>query len=296
MFNFFKKSPEKISEISEQPTSVIVSQYPKEVIEIHNEFNTAGEKLLAEAMGIIQKAQSPKIDKAKRLSFLGFSQAKTVEESTQILKQAVMSKEVSELVKYYQFNYPNNKFITEEQVKAICFKYNLVCGDVKRFRGFVPEKNLQEIEKFKLKQQDEFDTSKHIFFIADKNSNSGKEIWKRTNIKIEDIKDSSNWFNKRENGYHYTSCFLKNDIYNGAKIVSSRQFPELLNDHIGLKICAPVKDMDLEGIEIKEGYKMFTKIHIPDPVVLMVVPSGFLIVTAWGNEASDELVVNQNHN
>ena len=43
-----------------------------------------------------------------------------------------------------------------------------------------------------------------------------------------------------------------------------------------------------------------SKIEIPDPVVLKPVffkgMKHYLIVTAWGLEASDELVANQNHN
>lgn len=294
MFKFFKNTTSKISNILEQPKPNMNSNYPKEVIEIHNEFNTAGEKLLVQAVSIIKKSQSPEIEKANRLNLLGFSQAKQVEEGSVIIKQALISKEVSELVKYYQVNYPNNKFITEEQVKQICFKYNLICGQVKRYKGFVPEKNLQDIEKFKLHKRDVHDSSQHVFFISDKKSSLGKEIWIKTDLKSNDIIDTD-WFNHRKNGYHYTSHYVKNDRYN-SKIVSSIQFPELMDDYIGLKICAPVKDMDLQGIEITEGYKMITQINIPDPLVLQPVNGGFLIVTAWGNEASDENVVNQNQN
>ena len=35
---------------------------------------------------------------------------------------------------------------------------------------------------------------------------------------------------------------------------------------------------------------------VPDPVVLQPVRYGFLIVTAWGDEASDEMVVNPRNN
>ena len=62
-----------------------------------------------------------------------------------------------------------------------------------------------------------------------------------------------------------------------------------------LQICAPVKDMDSTGLEVAEGYKLQKK-HIPDPVVLQPVKNGYLILTAWGDEASDELVVNQKFN
>jgi len=49
-----------------------------------------------------------------------------------------------------------------------------------------------------------------------------------------------------------------------------------------------------------ENNQIITKIQIPDPVVLCPVMYGsekyYLIVTAWGKEASDKAVVNQKMN
>lgn len=56
-------------------------------------------------------------------------------------------------IKYLEFAYPNHKFITEAQVKEICTKYNLVCGEIFRYKGFVPEINLTAIENFKIKMK-----------------------------------------------------------------------------------------------------------------------------------------------
>jgi len=54
--------------------------------------------------------------------------------------------------------------------------------------------------------------------------------------------------------------------------------------------------MDISGLELKEGYKLERKIEIPDPVVLQPVKGGYLILTAWGDEASDPLVMNEINN
>lgn len=43
-----------------------------------------------------------------------------------------------------------------------------------------------------------------------------------------------------------------------------------------------------------KGYKL--EKHIPDPVVLRHEHGGYLIVTAWGDEESDENVVNESFN
>jgi len=65
---------------------------------------------------------------------------------------------------------------------------------------------------------------------------------------------------------------------------------------VRLEICAPLKDMELrEGTKVIDGYRL----SHPDPVVLLPIQSpywGYLILTAWGDEASDELIVNQKMN
>lgn len=33
-----------------------------------------------------------------------------------------------------------------------------------------------------------------------------------------------------------------------------------------------------------------------DPIVLCRTKHGYLIITAWGDEANDELIINENHN
>jgi hypothetical protein len=58
------------------------------------------------------------------------------------------------------------------------------------------------------------------------------------------------------------------------------------------KICAPIKDMDTSGMRLINN----KLVYIPDPVVLFPVELGYIIVTAWGDEASDENVVNADLN
>lgn len=53
------------------------------------------------------------------------------------------------------------------------------------------------------------------------------------------------------------------------------------------KICAPEKDFDTRFMVKKDGYKLEY-----DPIVLQPVKGGYLCVTKWGIEASDEIVTN----
>jgi len=228
--------------------------YPKEVEEIHHEFQTASDKLLVQANEIIKEAESKDVNKVNRLQSLGFTNVQQVTEIKPIIEKSQLSKEQIRLIQDYKVRYPNNKFITEEQVKEICYKYNLVCGDVSIFKGFVPEKNLKEIETFKLKEEDQ----------------------------IIEASFATNYYTQEE----MDRLFPGNNINETHR---KRRYRSLK-----LQICAPVKDMDITNLRLKDGYKL--ERHVPDPVVLQPVKGGYLIITAWGDEASDPLVVNETNN
>lgn len=255
MFKIFKKEPKVQEKVLDN--LLVSNSYPKEVLEIHHEFEIASEKLLEEANNIINT--QPKVNESKIniLKSLGFNQVKEVQESSEILNKTAMSKKQIEAVRYFQQNYPFNKFITEEQVKTICHKYNLVCGDVSRFKGFVPEKNVNEISNFKLKDRDKI---KEYSYGGDD---------------------------------YYTKEYLINndwwdDLHQRLEIEGNKSDNrrKCQNISLPLQICAPVKDMDISGLELKEGYKLEKK-FIPDPIVLQPVNGGYLILTMWADESFD---------
>lgn len=251
--------------------------YPAIVQEIHNEFDTAATKLLKEAQSAIDATPKVNTSKVNKLKALGFNQVQEVETIGAVLETISTSKEQIALVEYYQQHYPFNKYISEEQVEIICKKYNLVCGEVSRFRGFVPEKNVNDITNFKLKVKDtvvegvlwggDDDLPKTVISILESNYLKAKG---------DKIAEDKNW------------CFAVNIGHPEYTYFDDVSRPSL-------QICAPVKDMDISGLELENGYKLIKK-HIPDPVVLQPVKNGYLILTAWGDEASDPLVVNQNFN
>ena len=77
---------------------------------IHNEFDTAGEKLLNEAKAILAK-QLP-TNKGERLKQLGFSAAESAVKFDEISKERKEKEELANLIEYYQTWYPSYKFIT----------------------------------------------------------------------------------------------------------------------------------------------------------------------------------------
>ncbi len=261
------------------------------VQEIHDTFYSEVDRLLAEA-GIKLSTETDKaelISKAKRLEKLGFKSTKEVsiasEESIrleQINETNTKKQDLINAINHFSFKYPQYKFITEESVKKICEKYGLIYGEVSLYKGEVPDKNLEQIEKFTVKDED------CAFTIARRSSFSfGYSYHTIDYAQQTRNKKEFEDYNSRTHDDHIS---LRHDYYGH------------LRDQIGyrasLEIAAPVKDFDTTNMELKD-FKL-SKIEIPDPVVLHPVmfrgTKHYLIVTAWGLEASDELVVNQRNN
>lgn len=259
MKNIFKQFISKASEIVESEVSIE---------DIHHEFETAGDLLLAEAKKIIA-ANSPDNEvKVKRLRATGFEKTKEVRQTAFQIETRKQAEKMSEEIEYFSIHYPQYKFITEKDVKRICGKYNLVMGTTTQFTGFVPEKNLADIEAF---------------------------------YEIKDL--SSGYFAVHHHGYErqLTKEVYEQQVNNAAGIKDNAMtILTGLSDwryetrRVELSICAPVKDMDLTDHELR-GYKLEKKVY-PDPVVLYKVVNGYLIITSWGDEASDIDVVNPKSN
>lgn len=303
ILGLFKKEKKETPNLSPVVTEAPRKVYPPEVEQIHMEFFTAADLLVEEAKSVLKQAESLNAQKVKRLISLGFKNAKQVQEVEPVMKKAELGEEQIKLIRYYQHNYPLNKFITEEQVKQICYKYNLVCGDVSRYKGFVPEKNLREIERFKLKDQEA------STMIIEAYAPSGNSIGTFTaqGVELKRLKGEAYWHIYKKSGDKYEYSFQQDsestlpfmygsDRSNLFGLQEMGYISAIRVCNHSLQICAPVKDMDTRGLEIKDGYKLSEKIHIPDPVVLQPVKGGYLILTAWGDEASDPIVVNQINN
>lgn len=281
MFNPFKKSQPKTEQVA------VAGKYPDIVHEIHNEFLSASDKILEEANRILCEAKIKSTDKGKRLAAIGFSKTPEASEAINAENTIVKTKEIADVVEHFKINYPLNKFITEEQVKAICKKYGLVCAPTTMYKGFVPEKNLTAIERFKIKKEDAgLNTSNGLFFANAEIRQFGGyyHIFKITE------KSNHIYSFQSENGVDFYSSDRK-DIF-GLSSIGDQRFSI---EPTALLICAPLRDMEIPPTHSKGDYKI-ERVYIPDPVVLHPVKNGYLIVTAWGDEASDENVVNEKMN
>lgn len=259
MFNLFKKAEKNIQNINRYFEPKKSSQ--DIIAEIHESFDTANEKLLNDAKEIL--AGSYDIEKGERLNKIGFVSARKAVEASSLIEQKQKSKELAKLIEYYQINYPNNKFITVDKVKEICQKYGLICGEIRYYIGDVPEKNLAEIEKFKLKKQDM-------------------------------LKFKCGWI--KYSGYGYIAVETKDDYTKWYGYLNSLghivQLPENIKTvytPMGLMICASAKDFGTKNMRINDGYKL----EVDDPIVLQPIHGGYLVVSKWGLEADDEGLINE---
>jgi len=273
-----------------------MNNYPQVVEQIHNEFNMAGEKLLQESLAIIEKAEKIDVTKAHLLKTNGFTNNELVKKADKIQSNILEPTTVANIVLQYKRIFPLHKFIISSDVDKICKKYNLKKGFTEQYTGFVPQKNLSDI-------------------VAFKSAYSGR-LKKR--LKINKLKVSALFSGSLNRLFNPKCRHVKNFVVknNGVFWVDTeRELVNLLNatsreikkdcwfeinsmECVELSIfdiCAPEKDM-LSNSVFDKMFPKFQMEVIPDPVVLYPVEHGYIIVTAWGDEASDPLVVNEQMN
>lgn len=227
--------------------------------EIHNEFNTASDKALAAAKKILDKPMPSSKNKADRLAKLGFVNTKEVAEINKTADEKARFRKLADTIMYYATNYPQYKYITKEDVETICKKYNLVRGHISRYIGFVPEKNMSEMESFTINEKDKA-TRTAMFHTRD---------------------------NKKTTQFSFEE---EQSVRRGNYITYDYTYDTVAED---FEICAPQKEMKVSGNEYVDSKTRKIMQHIPDPIILQPVSrGGFLIVTAWGEEASDPLIAN----
>lgn len=260
MFNLKRKVNQVAQNVNQSFEPV---RNPQEVIaEIHNEFDTVTDKLLTEAKEILAGIKD--VGKGERLKALGFCYSKPAVEAESEIKKRDRNIQVAKCADHFSASYPNNKFITDEKVAEICKKYRLVFGPAFWYAGDVPEKNIKEIENFNLKE-DDFTTTPVMEYTAE---------------------------NQQLVRYRYTERVdgTRDHIY-----VTDPSITEV-KEKLPLKICAPISDFEPQYIrdcvKVIDGYQLVAK----DPIVLQPVNGGYLIISKWGLEASDESLVNEKMN
>lgn len=248
-------------------------KYKPEIQQIHDEAKGAFEEILKEANKLINKDVE---GKGERLDKLGFKNNPETKEG----REAKKARELKELVEYYNFHYPQNKFINEERVNQICEKYNLYLGSIHNYIGFVPEFALEEMESFKLKEDDD----PHVGELGINEMMAGHRFGEKITVQIipTEMSIEHNAIERRPGEFlpGGMTCYVTGIVDGAINIVD--------DSSNGFQIVAPEKDFEFQN-KFKVGRKL-----IEDPIVLQPVKGGYLIVTAWGDEAKE--VANPNKN
>lgn len=224
--------------------------YPEKIQEIHAAVDMSSEKALAEARRILFDIESKNLSKAERLSNLGFKSIESVKELHELRIKKLQFEVIKKSIEDYSKKFPFNKFITKEECNAVCEKYNLYVGAVSWFKGFVPDRNIAEMERF----VSNYDTAKY-------------------------------WKCEASKAYSHVQIITQEEYQNQLPGFSyGKDTPEF-------KIMAPDNQFYYAPGMRKVGREI-----IDDPIVLHEVPNGYIVVTAWGDEASDPIIVNEGNN
>lgn len=285
MKNLFKNlfQPAKEEPYFADAMEIVTNKYPKVVQEIHHEFLTAGDKLLASANEIIANTNITNEAKSQRLKDLGFFNTKEVLETSEQIKKKEDQQKIALAISEFRKDFPNHKFITKDAVMSICKKYDLVLGLSGQFKGFIPNKNLTDIEMFfKDHPKEEFE-----YFMGYSNHGSFEH-------KITEKEYSSYQYQKE----YENKVMLEQKTFVTRGLHNSSYRPYYRKSKTILSICAPLKDMDTKGYTLKD--RILVK-EVPDPIVLLPKKhtngvDGYIIITAWGDEARDPLVLNEKLN
>lgn len=232
--------------------------------QIHHDFYNEANIILNQCS--IEKALTPEqtilSEKANKMVKLGFTNTKEVTETREKIKPIILdnekNKELKQAIIYFQNKYPTYKFITEDSISKLCTKYNLVKGLSYEYIGDIPDQNLQHIENFKIKDEDCCYFKKYARY---------------------------------EPEYIHRD-YVSYDFYCDYKTGKFQRRGEIIEKE-GFSIIAPQKDFNLKNKVIVNN--TINKV-IEDPIVVFPVfykdIKYYLIVTAWGQEASDSLVIN----
>lgn len=174
---------------------------------------------------------------------------------------------------YNQIYGANSKFIIDPQLERLCEKYDLYVRSVNLFLGDIPEKNINDIMRFKVRLKDVFSsdelsvlrTTRYIFDCA----------YHGLGYKYVDLSELM----------QIKQISRRDPSWNPLVIAAVKSlFSPIAFQESNARILHNTNEL-----EAKNQVEM-------DPIVLLKVHGGYLIITAWGDEANDELVINQKLN
>lgn len=249
---------EGIEGLENEPTSIAYS-----VEEIHNAFMTNVDSMVRDAVQENERLcrDESSLRNGERLAKLGFSIAHETQKTNNARFRKRVNESLIDAVSYFAMKYPNYKLITRRGIDRLIKKYSLALGPIQFYIGQVPEKNISEMENFKISDDD-----RAYQWISGRNETPGIQ---HSSFHDKDG-NSGDWL--------YHKC--------GDETLKKASFV----------IAAPLDHFKTNTYVNSNG----EVVELKDPIVMQPVMHNkecyYLIVTAWGPEAKDEAVVNQKMN
>lgn len=234
------------------------------VAEVHEMFTSAAENTLKKAQAILDAAQ-PVHDLADQLENLGFTKLPSVQQAAE---QARLKEDANfqlALINRYRQWYPQNSFVTEEQVEQICRRYGLVMGEASSFIGDMPEKNQRELVAFKCLPEDKQYRVGWSLYSPNGYPSSYKQ-WLEEQKRLE---------------VEYPQIGIPTTMGLMQATHSQQSDTKPINT---FNVVAKLDQFKMErNTIVQSDYRLVDA----DPIVLFPVLGGYLVVTAWGDESKD---------
>jgi len=281
----------------------------KLVLKIHNEIDTAEERILKQCEEILSQnniiTEANLERKAKTMRELGFVNSETVKQYENLENQnknfskiKTLTKETVNYINELKTRYPLEKFITIDELERICTKYKLIHAPIANYIKDVPEKNILDMKKAKpLLDIDRKDS--HFKLNGIKDNTLLKAIGHPNRIftqqEIIDLlikyygRDEDSWTKKAA---RTTWLFVIGDRLNKAGKIRGfssdmyeyKSVGEINYD--GFYIAAPKTHFNLHGLTKKSKFGFFNVLTVTvpkDPIVFEYCKNGICrIITKWG--------------
>ena len=270
--NIFKKKPH-YSELmlgvsTPQPQEITSEIIRKEMWDLID--NIGNVSLEGEAKAIIEKNREV-LDKAETLNKFGFKNTPTAKNSSKVIsakadienKISVSNRE-EELIVKYKKTFPFYKFVPERIYSEIMEKYDLVKGKTELYLKEVPTKNLEDLSRF----AEQYDIVELKYFKISGIANFNR-FGRPADVEVTEEEFNANVERRKSSRNVYL-------ISHGGSYYYRKELSTI-------EITAPLNHFDMDKMEL-EGRQIVVK-EIKDPIITHKVEGGYIIITAWDEEA-----------
>lgn len=221
------------------------------------------------------------------------------------------SHKIEEYERKYHGQY---RFILKPQLERLCEKYNLFVREPRHFLGDIPEPNIKEMINFRVHLED-LDSPKATIDNFMRGNHAAIEFSWNNIIGKGDGDDSqvtqcenviNNWIEDNQediiNPYSGRETFsmTHQSILKGCKSTMDNL---IKLGFTGVIQIAAVEELFDQAAFIDSKARVLGRAELTakfqvdlDPVVLCETRHGYIVITAWGDETNDELILNANKN